>query len=246
MVEIFERHFQLHIYELDFRGKAKPQVMLNFLQEAANLHAARLGFSVEALRAKNQTWVLSRYHVLIKKFPSWKDRITVRTWPSGVQGSFAIRDFEMLSEEGKQFAVATSSWVLLNLKTKRPERVESILPELSTYGKRALHDQFSTLPILEKADLEQTIQVRMSDLDVNRHVNHVIYIQWALETVPREILEHKQPVEIEAGYRAEAFYGDQILSRIQTVKADQPTVFLHQLIRKNDGADLTRLRTTWR
>ena len=44
----------------------------------------------------------------------------------------------------------------------------------------------------------------MQDIDYNNHVNHPVYIQWALETAPEAILRTMAPVSIEvAGSRTE-------------------------------------------
>jgi medium-chain acyl-[acyl-carrier-protein] hydrolase len=93
----------------------------------------------------------------------------------------------------------------------------------------------------------------MSHLDLNKHVNNVVYIQWALEAVPEDVLTRRRPVELEVSYRAEAFYGDAVLSRAgaDPGAATSPAgstsgpVFLHQIVNARTGAELTRLRTGW-
>ena len=86
-----------------------------------------------------------------------------------------------------------------------------------------------------------------SDLDINRHVNNVFYAEWALETVPAEIAEHCRLTEIEIGFRAEALYGDTVISRIAQVETFTDSFcFVHQLLDERTGKELTRLRTRWR
>jgi len=82
------------------------------------------------------------------------------------------------------------------------------------------------------------------DLDINRHVNHTVYVQWALEALPRELLLETAPAEIEVAYRAEAFYGDEIAARAQVEDAGRS--FRHQIVNASTGAELARLRTLWR
>jgi medium-chain acyl-[acyl-carrier-protein] hydrolase len=77
-------------------------------------------------------------------------------------------------------------------------------------------------------------------------VNHTVYVEWALETVPDNVRQNLYPVEIEAAYRAEAFFGDEILSRTSAGSNGNPIGFLHQLVNGRDGKEFTRLRTAWR
>lgn len=246
----YTKDFELHAYETDLEGKAQPLALLNYLQDIAGEHAAKLGFGFFDLSAKGLMWVLSRYHVKVLHYPEWTwgARVQVRTWPSGHQGVFALRDFEMTDGAGRTLATATSSWLMLNLRTKQPVRIEDHIDGRVVVPARALDDSFPTLPAGENAEREQDFRVLFKDLDLNRHVNHAVYIQWALETAPPEVLKAKRPVEIEVAYKAEAFYGDTILSRLQAESpegaAGGPS-FLHGLYKNGGGMELTRLRTRW-
>lgn len=113
--KVYKKTFKLHTYEVDSEGRAHLVSLLNYLQDAAGDHAALLGFSITELLKKNQTWLLSRYHFKVLRYPSYGDKVMVSTWPSATQGIFALRDFELADEKGQVFLVATSSWILLDL-----------------------------------------------------------------------------------------------------------------------------------
>jgi acyl-ACP thioesterase len=87
----------------------------------------------------------------------------------------------------------------------------------------------------------------MRDIDFNNHVNYDVYIQWALETIPEDEQRSFVPAEIKASYRAEAFYGDDIASRLKKVDTDARAgmTFLHGIYHKSKGTELARLRTVW-
>jgi len=245
MIEPFRKKYAVHSYEVDASGRAQMSSLLNYLQDAAGVHAGTLGLGVTDLLRNRLTWLLSRYHVKVVRYPVHGQRIEVATWPSGKKGIFALRDFEVSDEEGRLILAATTSWVLINLESKQPVRLNDFVPDDLTYNKRAVEDEFPTLPELEKAERELTLPVLVKDLDFNRHVNNVVYIQWALEAAPPEILNALLPLAIEVSYRDEAFYGDQIVSKIQAVRGTSPRTFLHQIFRSSDGIELTRLRTVW-
>jgi len=245
MDKIFTKSFHVYTYEVDHRGKALPLSLLNYLQDAAGDHAAILGFSILDLLNRGLTWILSRYHVRIHRYPGLAEDIAVSTWPSGKQGLFALRDFEMTDAQGGLVAAATSSWILWNVRTKQPARLEENLPGETTVRRRALADDFPALPAASAADREVSFRVEMQDIDFNNHVNHAVYVRWALETPPETVLRSARPTDIEVAYKGEAIYGDEVVSKAQTIEGGPGPVFLHRIHHKAGGAELTRLRTAW-
>ncbi len=242
---IYQQKFFIHTYEIDAAGRAHFLSLLNFLQDAAAGHASKLGFGVPDLVKRGLTWVLSRYHVSIQRYPRFFDEVTVTTWPSGLQGYFALRDFEMSDAKGP-FLAATTSWMLLSLQTKQPVKAEDHLSADMVHPRRSLPDAFPTIPPLASAAREVRFRVSRRDLDMNRHVNNVVYIHWALEAVDDEVAAAKRPVDLEVSYRAEAFYNEEVVSRVGPAEeAGENAAFLHRIVRASDGAELARLRTRW-
>lgn len=245
MENIYKKTFTIRTYEIDSKAKVKLSTLFNFLQEVAGEHAAQLGVSVVDLFKKNLTWVLSRYHIKINRYPSWGQRIKIITWPSTRDKYFSLREFKLVDEKNTPMVLGTSSWMMMDLKTKKPVLPDEFLPEIHYKPERMIHDKFEPLSKISKTEIELPFRVRMHDLDLNNHVNHVAFIEWGIETVPREILQKYSLVEIEAAFRGEAFYGDRVISRTEnSIDGEQP-VFVHQIVREKDEKELTRLRTKW-
>ncbi len=244
MNNILQKEMLVRAVDIDFQGKIRADMFLNGLMEAASEHAARLGVSVLDMFKLNLTWVLSRWHVKIQRYPELWKSFNVHTWPSLRQGSFSLREFEVFDEKGP-LALATTSWLALNLATKKPVRMEEFLPDFELETRRPLPDEFAPLPRLEEPDLEREYPVFRSYLDVNRHVTSTAYVLWALETTPEDILLKLRPAEIEINYRAETFYGDRIVSRSQRLHEAEQLTFLHTLLRAGDEKELAILRTVW-
>jgi acyl-ACP thioesterase len=238
-----ERSYDILSYECDLKGRLHPLTVFNFMQEMASNQADQLGFSVQKLMKKNMTWVLSRIHLKLDDILHWRDILIGRTWPSGIQGLFALRDFQFFNREGAVIGTATSSWMIIDVAKRKPVKLEEII-DIESYsaGERALVDSFDPLPDLEAAEYEKKFDVRYSELDVNRHVNHVAYIDWALEAVPPKILLEKYPREIEVGYRREVFYGDVVVSK--SAQLDD-NIFLHQIFNDKDQQEIARVLTRW-
>lgn len=240
---IFETAFPVRYHELDSHGNLKTVMLLNFLQDAAGLHATQLGVSVVDLRRQGLTWVLSRLHLIVDQYPRAGQTLAVKTWPSTRQGLFSCREFQLSDDHGGCVARATTSWAVLNVASRRPVLLADCLPEYPLCEERAIDDSFATLePFPAQADTEQHFRVLRGDLDSNQHVNNTIYAGWALESVPEEIAEGSL-TELEISFRAEVLYGDTISSRCAVV---QPGICLHQIANVRDNRELARLRTCWK
>jgi acyl-ACP thioesterase len=241
-----ERRFRVQAYEMGPEGRVKLGSLLNYFQEAASEHAENLGASVTDLISKNLTWVLSRYHIKIFRYPLWKESLRLTTWPSVQQGLFALREFEVRDEQNHLLAAATTSWMLLDIKSKRPVPLADNLPEYLKDPSRAIADPFGPLPKAVRTDLELSFQVQRRDLDWNRHVNHVVYVEWAVETAPQDILENFLPAEIEVDFRGEALFRETVLSRTEFISLAEESLLHHQIVKEKDRKELTRLRTFWK
>jgi medium-chain acyl-[acyl-carrier-protein] hydrolase len=240
------RTFIVGASEAGPHGRVRLPCLLDYFQESAADHAARLGASVLDLIKKKLTWVLSRYHIRIFRYPGWGEELRMTTWPSGRKGLFALREFQLADQSGDAVAAATTSWMLLDVLRKRPVPVVENLGDFPHDPRRAIADDFLPLPELAKIDMELPFRVKMGDLDWNRHVNHVVYIEWAVEAVPAEVITASVPIKIEIDYRGEVLYGETVLSRSQVLTLGEETSLGHQIVRQDDLRELARARTLWR
>ncbi len=245
MKTIFTASYRVRSYETDFLRRLKPVTLLNYLQDAASSHATVLGFSVADLLQKNLTWVLSRYQIRVYRYPFEGDEVRVRTWRSAVDSFHALRDFEVIDESERILAVASSSWLIINLESRRPVRIKTAVEDFPVHPSRSFPDDFSALPKCDGYERELIFQVRLGDLDQNQHVNNAVYPEWAFETVPSSVLKNSLPSEIHVAYRAEAVYGGRVISRSTALDLPDSTAYLHQIVNEGDGKELARLKTIW-
>lgn len=241
---LLERSYDIRPHETDVRGKLRPVILLAYLQNVGSEHATQLGVSVRSLQAMGLTWVMSRVHLLMKRYPHRGDTIAIRSWPATREGLFSIRDYEVLDSGGMVIGAATTSWAVLNLKSRRPVRINEHLPHYPLRPLRALEDAFATLPVLDVPESRVALPVLRADLDMNRHVNNTVYAGWGLEAAPGRVADVCQPMEIEIGFRAEACYGDSIVSLCAAEQGDDHCL-LHRIEHAESGLELARLRTRW-
>ena len=204
-------HHEVLSYEIDFRKKLRLAALLNLFQELANQNAERLGFGFEKLMAERCFWALSRLRVEVEALPHWTDKVVIKTWPRGVEGLFARRDWLLETADGQVMARCTSAWLLVDLDRRRPLRIAQRLPGFEFANDHRAIDH--ELPRLEpSAQGEQVWQhtVRYADLDQNRHVNNVRYVDWMMNAFGIEEHEQHEVKSFEINIHAEAQEGDEV------------------------------------
>jgi acyl-ACP thioesterase len=175
------------------------------------------------------------------------ERVRVRTWPSSHRSRFATRDFLVFADsELVPFCAADTRWVVLDLASGRPaglpSGLRSLLPE---EGPRALADDAPRLPEVEAPWFTRAFDVRLSDLDINGHVNHVHYLEWIAEAVPDDVVREKQLTELQVVFRQSAGQGDRVSIDTEPI-AGHGGAFVHRLTCPERSALLVRARSLWR
>lgn len=236
--------FQVRAYEIDPSGKLTMANLCNYLQEAAGQHAHALKVSSPQLMENGITWVLARLHVQMRKMPNWQENVTIETWPAQIDRLFAVRDFRIFVDN-EEIGVATSAWVLMDLKSRRPLRrfpaeITDVHPEKPV---RALNDSFKKLQPVETAENPTELPIRADDIDINSHVNNAVFIALLEDNLPESRRNKHQLIEIEIEFRGEAFQGDTLIGR-RGVDGHQ-NEFYHSLTRRENNAEVIRARTVY-
>jgi len=239
-----ESRFTVRSSEIDYRGLATMPALVSYMQEAAWENTATLGISMYELQAQGLTWVLQRMRIEIFRYPKHTESITVKTWASGREKVFLHRDFRIYSAGRELLGQATSVWLVMDIVKRQlvsvPDfiMVHEIVPD-----NEPLPFAKGKMAQLQEVKYEQQMPVRWHDIDLNRHVTNTRYLQWALDTLPVEVLE-QQLSETDIIFRAESVLGDTIISVAGAGKAAGE--YLHKLSSQETGKELVQARTVWR
>ena len=207
----FTKSFRIGSFDTDFNGRVKLTSICNYLQEIAGMHADALNWGIDKLMEQNLSWVLTRLKLKILKYPEWTEEITIETWPTGIEGLFGNRDFRIKDSKGNTIILASSSWLIINLTTKRPVRPHSIIDD-SNYknAEKVFNTPLQKLNTQVKELATLHIDVHYSDIDINQHVNNVKYIKWIIDSCPIEKLSTQTIGKLEVNFLHEAKYNDQL------------------------------------
>lgn len=241
---VFSKEFRIRYSETGPDGILKIGAVFNYLQDVAGGHAALLGVSSADLMERNLGWVLHQYRLEADRYPGSNEAIRIATWRHSHRRLYELREFEVEDETGQTLVHAKSCWILINLKSRKPLRLDRNLPAME--GEREVDWDFAAPEPPDRIDRKITFPVRRHDLDINRHANNAVFVQWALDTVSPETADSFSPHRVDALFTAEALEGDNLSSRTQRIDNSDDPVFLHAIVHAETGKELSRIKSCWR
>ena len=208
----FTQNFTIPCYDTDASWRLKPTSFMNQAQEAAGLHAVHLGFGYDDLIVNNTAWILSRVHIEFLDTPKWRENITLTTWHKGLNRLFYLRDFILTDGNGKERVKATTSWLVLNLETRRLVRDSQLMEEGTVNLENAIETPADKVQLPK--DVEPVLAfehvVGYSDVDMNGHANNAMYMQWAMDAVDYDIASARPVRELTINFNHETKAGDSV------------------------------------
>lgn len=206
-------------FHVDFTGRIFMGVLGNHLLNAAGNHSSRRGWGIGALNETRHTWVLSRLSVEMTEMPRQNEHIEIRTWVESVMKLFTNRNFSIHRADGTPLGYARSVWAMIDIETRRPCDLLSLYDgDILNY---VVSEEENVCPIeghgrfrFRDPELVRTLDVRYSDIDINRHVNSIKYMEHILDLFSREELERGLR-RFEIAYKAESRMGDTLSFFVQ-------------------------------
>lgn len=232
-----EKIYPVSMSEVDMSGAVKPACLLNYMQDLAAKSIAHIGyqFSIDGLLEKGLGWFLIRYRIEFDEYPIGVKNVLVQTESRGVNRLTAYRDFECFdADTNNRLLRATSSWYIVDLKSKSLVNIAQEFPEFISFEKREDDLSLNKLRPFDNPDSEKVFHVRYDDLDMNGHVNNTVYITWALESLDFDFRSSHKLKNLDIYFKQEVRYGEDIVS---IVKLDRENLVSEHLIKNTQTGD---------
>lgn len=205
--------FVIDAYLTDFRGRATLPMIGGFMLQAATKHAEERGFGYHDMTDIQRAWVLSRMAIEINEYPKNDTVLTINTWVYDVNRLFTERHFSFEDETGKEIGYAKTIWASIDLATRRPTNV-SEMEDLVSYvhkEKDCPIEGMRKIPPLKDDFVKATdFTVKYSDIDINKHLNSMKYIEHFVDIFDIEMYEAKEIRRFEINYINEGHYGTEL------------------------------------
>lgn len=226
----FEYTYNVRYSEVGHRGLMTLPALINAFQDCSTFQSEALGLGMAWLKHSQRGWALTHWHVVIDRYPSLCEAITVGTYATHFRGFTAKRNFYLRDETGRMFVRADSSWVFMDLETLRPTRPEP--EQFEPYGTGEpleLPREGRRISVPDALADGDPTTVGPSLIDTNEHMNNCHYVQMAYEQIARadlpEQVRERGARCLRVDYRRAAVLGDTVYPH-RAVEGDRAVVSL--------------------
>lgn len=216
---IYTKDYFLTAGESDAEGRMPLQLLVSRLIETASLHANSLGIGYEKLVSLNLAWVLSRVSIEIDNLPQLNESYRLETWIESTNRLFSERCFELIDKQGNTAAKARTTWAAIDITTRRPANPgvlgEVLFPEnprpcdVAAAGK---------LPAPGDNSTNEQYTFKYCDLDFNRHVNTIKYIDLILNHWSLEQFDHKSIARFDIAFHHECLFNETVTLKVDEIE----------------------------
>lgn len=212
--------------------------------EVATAHANLLGIGYATLKELNLAWVLSRMSVEVLRYPAINETYTVETWIESFSRRFSERNFTVTDAQGRPVAYMRSVWAAVDVKNRS-------MGDLDLLGQKHIPMPATDCPIGKyrrtphagyEAPGVRNYRFQYCDIDFNRHVNSVKYLDIALNSWPVEVFDRLAIRRLDVAYMAECRFGEE--AQIRIGGETSPDRISHVSIER-DGRQCVSVRIEW-
>ena len=234
--------FRVEPQEVDFSLRITLVALGGNILNIAGIDAHTKGFGVDALNKDNFSWVLSRIAFEFDYRPEEYVKYEIATWISDYGRMLSTRNFELTDQTGVCSGRVVSQWCMLDLS----KRTAVDLRAVAESHNDAIVECPSPAEKPRKvpapdAEPVLTHKVAYSDIDFNRHVNTMRYIEMMIDMLPVELLMQETPVRFDIHFLRECRYG-QTLS-VGYEQRGRTALFE---IRSDEGTPAVRASIEWK
>lgn len=220
----YKQNYFLYPAECDARRQMPIALLMLRTLEVATLHANALGTGVSVLSKDNQSWVVQRLTVEMKRYPRPNETYAISTWVESFNRFFVNRNFAVYDSRDEIIGYIRTVWCAIDLSTRKNCDISkfSFVTDVVTSIECPIAEQSRLRPLKDYRSADYTFSY--SDLDFNRHVRTCRYIellldQWGLDFHDNHIINR-----FEISFINEAHYSQKVNVRVDKNGTDEDTV----------------------
>ncbi len=168
-------------------GRMPLTLVTERIIEVATEHANALGIGYAALITRNIGWVLSRLSIEMTRYPIINEEYSFTTWIESYNRHFSERNFAIHDGSGAIIGYARTVWVAMDFASRT-------VADLTAFEREAFPTADLPCPIPKAPRISplppeaenESYTFRYCDIDFNRHVNTVRYLELILNHWPLE------------------------------------------------------------
>lgn len=206
----FESEVQTGIEDVGKDGLITNRALLKLLEEVGGYQSDKAGYGILDIDKKGVSWIILEWKVKVIKRPLYGEKLVIRTWGRNVKKATTYRDYEIYSEDNNLYVIATTKWVLININTKKIEKITQDIIDSYKIDEKSVFNEIELDKISIPKNFEKTIKYTpcRSDIDANRHMHNTHYLDIAYEALPEQVYENRPYNNFRICYKHEIKMGD--------------------------------------
>lgn len=210
---IYKEQFKMGLKDIGKNNKIKNRSILEMLENIGAYHSDLVGYGVNDTTKTNLGWILLEWKLKVINRPTYGEKLEIHTWGKEMNKFFTYRDYEVYDSNNNLCVIATSKWALIDIKNRKlsrltEEMINKYQPEEKTVFKEKKIGKIDT-----PKEVENTLQYKVirKDIDINKHMHNLYYLDLAYEALPEEVYEKRPFDNVSIIYKKEIELGEEII-----------------------------------
>lgn len=236
--------YRVKYHEIDKNWKLSINSVLNYFNDVVTLENYNNPERRKYLQDNCLNWLLLKWHIRLNgQQPIFGDKITVSTWPHSMDRYYAYRKFD-LAFNNETIVHASSLWLLIDIKKKKPVRINKKLIEFYKLSGEEKPIIFASDKVNKTNKCSHSEFIAFdSDIDTNKHVNNAVYLRWIFDSLPEKIYRDYSLNEISISYKKEVLKNEHVLVESYFEKENQKLKLYHEIQKSNQT--VVTASTSW-
>ena len=234
-----EKKYTLGLTDVGRKNKISNKAIIKMLEDVGGIESEKAGYGLNEIEENNLSWVLLAWKVKVLRRPIYNEEVIARTWARDGNKIFTYRDYEIYDSNGNLCVIATSKWTLVDIRTLKLVGIsEEVRSKYTFFNKSVFEEEIEKLKEPKSVIKENDYKILRGQIDVNRHVHNLYYLDIAYEILPEDIYYGEEKDNIEITYKKQIKLNDDIMCKytiedgkdIVTIKSKDNKV-LHAIVR---------------
>ena len=210
----FKREYFIGAREIGINNKLTNYGILAFLEDIAGIHSDNVGYGVKDVAEKKKAWILMDWKLQVIKRAGFGEKIIVKTWAKTMSKPqfYTYRDFEVYNKKEELIAIATSKWVFLDIEKERISKIDLEVLKLYNPDDKCVFgvEEIEKINIPDNFESVTEYEVKRFDIDVNRHMHNLNYLNLAYEALPDDVYNAQEFNNVRVTYKHQIKLGDNV------------------------------------
>lgn len=236
---IYKEKFKMGLKDVGKDNFIKNKAILEIFENIGAYHSDIAGYGVNDIMTTGVTWILLDWKIEVIKRPKYGQILDVHTWGRGMKKFYTYRDYEIYNENNELCVRGTSKWALIDIKENKICKLDDCIIKKYNPEEKSVFDFEGLDKLKEPIDYESSITytINRKDIDLNKHVHNLYYLDLAYEALPEKIYNKRPFNKIRITYKKEIKFGSTIICKyskevnkyIISIKSEDDKV-LHAII----------------